>query len=183
MNNHDFQAAMKNIAEYSGRGSGLVTFVVPSNYRVDRLRAMIQSEKSSAQNIKDKNNRQLVSAALTQALSFVDTLGSVPANGMALFVGAYPDGNRTRYVQTVLEPPNAITKFIYRCGSKFETDYVMGLSSHHDAYGFVVIDGNGALFATVVNAASTVHQHYEVDLPNKQRKGGQSSVRFARLRL
>lgn len=171
----DFQAVMKTITEYSGRGSGLVTMVVPASYRLDRLRAMISQERASAQNIKDKNNRRAVSDALTQAATLVDSLHAIPANGVAIFAGAN--------VRTMVEPPAPITKFIYRCGSKFSTDYVTGLASRHDAYGFIVIDGNGALFATVVNASPTVHQHYEVDLPNKQRKGGQSSVRFARLRL
>jgi len=52
-----------------------------------------------------------------------------------------------------------------------------------ERYGFMVVDGNGALFAKVQGAVQEVLHQYNVTLPKKHSKGGQSSVRFARLRM
>jgi peptide chain release factor subunit 1 len=47
---------------------------------------------------------------------------------------------------------------------------------------FIIVDGNGALYGTVQGNNREVIQKITVELPKKHRKGGQSSVRFARLR-
>jgi peptide chain release factor subunit 1 len=49
-------------------------------------------------------------------------------------------------------------------------------------FGFVIVDGNGALFAYLQGSDKQIIQSIKVDLPKKHRKGGQSSVRFARIR-
>lgn len=46
----------------------------------------------------------------------------------------------------------------------------------------MIVDGNGALFGTLQGNNRDVLQKISVELPKKHRKGGQSSVRFARLR-
>eukprot|EP01115_Flamella_aegyptia_P005650 TRINITY_DN2366_c0_g1_i1.p1 TRINITY_DN2366_c0_g1~~TRINITY_DN2366_c0_g1_i1.p1 ORF type:complete len:246 (-),score=63.33 TRINITY_DN2366_c0_g1_i1:436-1173(-) len=53
----------------------------------------------------------------------------------------------------------------------------------NDKYGFIIIDGNGVLFATVQGNSTNVLFRMSVSLPKKHRRGGQSSVRFARLRI
>ena len=45
------------------------------------------------------------------------------------------------------------------------------------------MDGNGALFATLTGNTRTVLYKFSVDLPKKHGRGGQSALRFARLRL
>jgi len=54
---------------------------------------------------------------------------------------------------------------------------------HDDRYGFAVIDGNGAYFALVHGNSQRELHRIVVSLPKKHRRGGQSSKRFARLRL
>lgn len=51
------------------------------------------------------------------------------------------------------------------------------------AFGFIVVDGNGALFAKIVGSNKEIVHQFYVDLPKKHNKGGQSSVRFARIRM
>lgn len=51
-----------------------------------------------------------------------------------------------------------------------------------EKFGFIVVDGNGALFGIVQGNNREILQKITVELPKKHRKGGQSSVRFARLR-
>ena len=52
-----------------------------------------------------------------------------------------------------------------------------------DKFGFIIIDGNGILFATLQGSNKTVLQRMSVELPKKHGRGGQSAMRFARLRL
>jgi peptide chain release factor subunit 1 len=50
-------------------------------------------------------------------------------------------------------------------------------------FGFIIIDGHGCLFAIVQGNQRTILHKFSVDLPNKHSSGGQSALRFARLRL
>jgi peptide chain release factor subunit 1 len=52
-----------------------------------------------------------------------------------------------------------------------------------DKFGFVVMDGSGALFGTLSGNTRDVLHRLTVDLPKKHGRGGQSALRFARLRL
>ena len=50
-------------------------------------------------------------------------------------------------------------------------------------FGFIVMDGNGALFGTLQGNTRDVLHKFTVDLPKKHGRGGQSALRFARLRM
>jgi peptide subunit release factor 1 (eRF1) len=50
-------------------------------------------------------------------------------------------------------------------------------------FGFIVMDGNGCLFGTVFGNTREVIHKLSVELPKKHGRGGQSALRFARLRL
>lgn len=52
-----------------------------------------------------------------------------------------------------------------------------------NTFGFIVMDGGGSLFGTVCGNTRTVLHKFVVDLPKKHGRGGQSALRFARLRL
>ncbi len=45
------------------------------------------------------------------------------------------------------------------------------------------MDGNGSLFGTLSGNTREVLHKFQVDLPKKHGRGGQSALRFARLRL
>jgi len=52
-----------------------------------------------------------------------------------------------------------------------------------EKFGFIVIDGNGSLFGNLAGNTRTVLHKVTVDLPKKHGRGGQSALRFARLRM
>jgi peptide chain release factor subunit 1 len=52
-----------------------------------------------------------------------------------------------------------------------------------DKFGFIVMDGSGCLFGTLSGNTREVLYKFLVDLPKKHGRGGQSSLRFARLRI
>ncbi|KAI5100679.1 eukaryotic peptide chain release factor subunit 1 [Silurus meridionalis] len=57
------------------------------------------------------------------------------------------------------------------------------LLSDDSKFGFIVIDGSGALFGTLQGNTREVLHKFTVDLPKKHGRGGQSALRFARLRM
>merc|ERR1712002_446756 len=67
-------------------------------------------------------------------------------------------------------------------GNKFHTEALTALLSDDNKFGFIIMDGNGALFGTLTGNTREVLQKFTVDLPKKHGRGGQSAVRFARLR-
>jgi len=83
---------------------------------------------------------------------------------------------------TVLDPIKPIQVFKYRCDSSFCTEELKEMLEDGEQYGFIIVDGNGALFAIVQGNRQSILSRLSVSLPKKHRRGGQSSVRFARLR-
>ena len=52
----------------------------------------------------------------------------------------------------------------------------------YEVFGFIIVDGNGALFGTLQGNTKKVIEKFSVDLPRKHGRGGQSQNRFARIR-
>ena len=74
------------------------------------------------------------------------------------------------------------SKFLYLCDNKFHTEALQELLTDDNKFGFIIMDGNGALFGTLQGNTRNVMHKFTVDLPKKHGRGGQSAVRFARLR-
>jgi len=81
------------------------------------------------------------------------------------------------------EPFKPINTSLYLCDNKFHTEALQELLESDDKFGFIIMDGNGTLFGTLSGNTRTVLHKFAVDLPKKHGRGGQSALRFARLRL
>ena len=71
---------------------------------------------------------------------------------------------------------------LYLCDNKFHTEALSELLEADQRFGFIVMDGNGTLFGTLSGNTREVIQKFTVDLPKKHGRGGQSALRFSRLR-
>ena len=80
-------------------------------------------------------------------------------------------------------PPQPINTSLYLCDNKFHTEALADLLQDESRFGFIVMDGMGTLYGTVQGNVKDVLHKFSVDLPKKHGRGGQSSVRFARLRV
>jgi len=69
------------------------------------------------------------------------------------------------------------------CDNKFHTEALSELLADDNKFGFIVMDGNGALFGTLQGNTRDILHKFTVDLPKKHGRGGQSALRFARLRM
>lgn len=65
---------------------------------------------------------------------------------------------------------------------RFYTEPLEVLLEDDEKFGFIIIDGNGVLYATLQGNNKEILQRMQVQLPKKHGRGGQSAVRFARLR-
>ena len=108
----------------------------------------------------------------------------VPPNGLVIYCGTIlTEENKERKVNIDFEPFKPINTSLYLCDNKFHTEALQELLESDDKFGFIVMDGNGCLYGTLSGNAREVIHKFSVDLPKKHGRGGQSALRFARLRL
>lgn len=81
------------------------------------------------------------------------------------------------------EPFKPINTSLYLCDNRFHTEGLSELLSDDESFGFIVMDGSGALYGRVCGSAREILHRFTVELPKKHGRGGQSALRFARLRL
>jgi peptide chain release factor subunit 1 len=92
------------------------------------------------------------------------------------------DGKSEKKITIDLEPFKPITTFSYKCQNSFHTEPLEALLEDDERFGFIIVDGNGVLYATLQGNVKEVLQRVSVTLPKKHGRGGQSAARFARLR-
>jgi peptide chain release factor subunit 1 len=145
---------------------------------------MLGDELGTASNIKSRVNRLSVLAAITSTQQKLKQYKAVPPNGLVIYCGQIMTAEgKEKKVTIDFEPFKPINTSLYLCDNKFHTEALAELLESDDKFGFIVMDGNGCLFGTLSGNTRTVLHKFTVDLPKKHGRGGQSALRFARLRL
>jgi peptide chain release factor subunit 1 len=183
---YEFQKVIEDLKEYEGSGTQLVTIYIPEDRRISSVVEHVTQEHSEASNIKSKQTRTAVQDALTSIkdrLRYYDTYP--PENGMVIFSGAIDSGGgRTEMVTKVLEsPPQPIESFRYHCDSDFLTEPLEEMLGDKGLFGLIVLDRREANVGWLKGKRVEPVKSATSLVPGKQRKGGQSAQRFARLRL
>jgi len=125
-----------------------------------------------------------VLSAITSAQQRFKRYSRTPPNGLILFCGeVLTEDGKERKLTIDFEPFKPINTSMYRCDDKFRTEALAELLEDDDKFGFLIMDGNGTLYGTLQGNHREVVHKFSVDLPKKHSKGGQSALRFARLRL
>ena len=183
---YEFRKVLEDLKEYDGSGTQLVTIYVPEDRQISDVVQHVTQEHSEAANIKSKQTRTAVQDALTSIkdrLRYYDTYP--PENGIVLFSGAVDSGGgRTDMVTKVLEsPPQPVESFRYHCDSDFLTEPLEEMMADKGLYGLIVLDRREANVGWLKGKRIEAVKSASSLVPGKQRKGGQSAQRFARLRL
>ncbi|KAJ1510906.1 Polypeptide release factor (eRF1) in translation termination, partial [Coelomomyces lativittatus] len=106
-----------------------------------------------------------------------------PPYGLAVYCGtAISEEGKEKKLSIDFEPFKPLSSFLYYCDNKFHTEPLAELLESDAKFGFIVMDGNGCLFGTLTGNTREVLHRFQVDLPKKHGRGGQSALRFARLR-
>jgi len=182
---YEFKKVIEELEEYEGSGTQLVSIYIPGGTRISEVQAHVTQEHSEASNIKSKQTRTNVQDALSSIKSRLQYYEEAPENGMVLFSGAIDaGGGQTNMVTKVLEsPPDPIESFRYHCDSNFLTGPLEYMLADKGLYGLIVLDRREANVGWLKGKRVEPVKSASSLVPGKQRKGGQSAQRFARLRL
>ncbi|CAN6485926.1 unnamed protein product [Victoria cruziana] len=122
----------------------MISFIMPPRDQISGANKMLDDEFGTASNIKSRVNRQSVLAAITTAQQRPKLYNKVPSNGLVLYTGniVSQDGKE----------------------KKFHTEALNELLGS-DKFGFIVMDGNGALFGTLSGNSREVLHQFQIDLP------------------
>lgn len=91
-------------------------------------------------------------------------------------------GDRTDLQCTVIEPPEPLNLYMYRCSSNFELEPLKQMLEEKYVYGLLVLDRREAYWGFLRGNRIEPMGGATSTVPGKQRKGGQSAARFGRLR-
>lgn len=177
---------IKKLEAAEGNGTSLISLIIPGGKRISDYNQMITEEIGKADNIKDRVNRQSVISALTSAKEKLKNYtNKAPKNGLCLYCGnvLLPGNKIEKKIMIAIEPFKQLNTKLYKCGDKFDVEPLKGLLESNERYGFIIVDGNGSLFGVLQGNTKTILSQFFVDLPKKHGRGGQSSNRFANIRL
>jgi len=175
---------IKSLEAARGNGTSMISLIMPPRDQVSRIQKMLGDEYGTASNIKSRVNRLSVLSAITSTQQRLKLYNKVPPNGLVIYCGTIiTDDGKEKKVNIDFEPFKPINTSLYLCDNKFHTEALNELLESDDKFGFIVMDGNGALFGTLCGNSREVLHRLTVDLPKKHGRGGQSALRFARLRM
>merc|ERR1711934_801497 len=175
---------IKSLEEARGNGTSMISLILPPKDDVARANKMLGDEFGTAQNIKSRVNRLSVLSAIKSTQERLKLYNRVPTNGLVLYCGTIlTEDGKEKKVTIDFEPFKPINTSLYLCDNKFHTEALNDLLQSDDRFGFIVMDGNGCLYGTISGNTREILHKFSVELPKKHGRGGQSALRFARLRM
>lgn len=167
-----------------GNGTSMISLIIPPKDQISRVSKMLGDEFGTASNIKSRVNRLSVLGAITSVQQRLKLYNRVPTNGLVIYCGTIITAEgKDKKISIDFEPFKPINTSLYLCDNKFHTEALKELLESDEKFGFIIMDGNGSLFGTLAGNTRHVLHKFGVDLPKKHGRGGQSALRFARLRL
>lgn len=181
---YEFKKTLERLRQKEGSGTELITIYIPPDKQIYDVTSQLRDEFGQCSNIKSKQTRSNVQSAISSILSRLKYYNRPPESGLAIFCGAIKiGGDRTDLECTIIEPPDVVPLYMYRCSSRFELEPMEQMLVEKEVYGLLVLDRResylGFLRGNRIEPISGVTS----TVPGKQRKGGQSAMRFQRLRL
>lgn len=179
-NLEDFLERMK---AYKARHTELITVLVPKGFDINLITKQLESEKSTATNIKSTGTRKNVQEALESLIRITKGMKQAPRNGVGLFAGNVSQiEGQDNFITEVFEPPEELNMRLYRCDQTFVLDPFEEMLEVKEVYGLIVIDRREAALGLLIGKKIKLLHHFDSFVPGKTNKGGQSSARYARIR-
>jgi peptide chain release factor subunit 1 len=179
---YEFRRSLEEVRKLSGRGTELISLYIPPSRQISDVSNYLRSEYSQSSNIKSSSTRKNVQSAISSILSRLKNFKQPPENGLVFFVGHRSIGaDQTNMVQYVLEPPDPVPTFIYKCDSSFFTQPIESMLEEKETYGLIVIDRGEATIGYLHGKRIVPVKNIPSLVPSKHGRGGQSARRFERL--
>ena len=175
---------LNTLASKEGRGTELVSLYVPPGKQISDVLNTLRDEYGTASNIKSTTTRKNVMDAIVKVQQRLKLFKEPPENGLVIFCGAIPqNGAGSERIETyVINPPEPIHIYLYRCDARFHTEYLQEMLREKETYGILLIDASGATVATLQGRRLEIVRELTSGVPGKTRAGGQSARRYERLR-
>lgn len=181
---YKLKRTLDTLAAKEGRGTELISLYVPPDRQIHEVMANLREEYGTASNIKSRTTRKNVQEAIDKVSQRLKLFKKPPPNGLIIFGGAIPqNGAGTERMEIyVLEPPEPIDVYFYRCDARFHMEPLYEILQEKDVYGVLVIDSSAAVVAFLKGRRKEVVKEFTSGIGGKHRAGGQSARRFERIR-
>ncbi|UXM85373.1 peptide chain release factor aRF-1 [Methanococcus aeolicus] len=178
-----FKKALKELKDKKGKGTELISLYIPKGKRISDVSQHLREEISQSANIKSKTTKKNVQSAIEVILQRLKLLKEPLEKGVIIFAGMIPRGGPgTEKMETyVLEPPEPVKTYIYRCDSQFYTEPLEDFMADKDIYGVILVDRNEATIGIVKGNSISIVKRLTSGVPGKFKAGGQSARRLERL--
>ncbi|WP_048161628.1 peptide chain release factor aRF-1 [Thermoplasma acidophilum] len=179
---YEFKRALEELSKLHGRGTELISLYIPPDKQISDVVAYLRDEYSTSSNIKSKSTRKNVLAAIESIMARLKYYKTPPPNGFVFFEGHIATrGDQTEMYTKIIEPPEPITTFMYKCDSEFHLEMLKTMLEEKEIYGLIVIDRKEATVGFLNGTRIEVVDNVQSQVPSKHHQGGQSSRRFERL--
>mmetsp|Transcript_70806 Transcript_70806/g.169518 ORF Transcript_70806/g.169518 Transcript_70806/m.169518 type:complete len:429 (+) Transcript_70806:86-1372(+) len=167
-----------------GHGTLLVTLMLKPEHDINMTNKLLTQDFGTPASIKSGVASGSAFSAIGSVQQRLKLYSKTPENGLVIYCGKVQtlEGRETKLCID-FEPFKPIDQNVFHFHDKFYTAPLKALLEDDDTYGFVIVDGNGALLGTLRGNRREVLHKISVDLPKKHTRGGNSALRFARLRL
>ncbi len=179
---YEFKRKLEELEKYKGRGTELITLYIPPGKNIADVANQLRSELSQAENIKSKQTRTHVIAGLEAILQRLKMFKKPPEHGMVIVSGVVEINGKEKHITEIIVPPEPVPLYKYHCDSKFYLDPLKEMLKDKKLYGLIVLDRREATIGLLRGKRIEVLAYTTSMVPGKHRQGGQSSVRFERLR-
>ncbi|MEM1578465.1 MAG: peptide chain release factor aRF-1 [Archaeoglobaceae archaeon] len=179
---YEFKRKLEELDSYRGKGTELITLYIPPDKNIADIANQLREELSQASNIKSKQTRTNVIAGLEAILNRLKLYRKPPEHGMVILSGLVTIDGREKHITEIIEPPEPVPLYKYHCDSKFYLEPLKEMLREKKLYGLIVIDRREATIGLLKGRRIEVLDYDTSMVPGKHRQGGQSSVRFERLR-
>jgi peptide chain release factor subunit 1 len=173
---------LETIRDKKARHTELITVYVPAGFDINLITKQLESEKSTAANIKSTTTRKNVQEALENLIRIAKQMKQTPENGVALFAGNVFKDGQEEFVSEIFEPPEKLNIRLYRCDQTFVVDPLEDMLEIKEVYGLVALDRKEATIGLLIGKKIKTLQKFASMVPGKTTKGGQSAARYGRIR-
>ncbi len=179
----ELEEFIEEMKENKARHTELITVYVPAGFSINLITKQLESEKSTATNIKGTTTRKNVQDALESLIRVTKGMKKTPKNGVALFSGNVSKvEGQDNFITEAFEPPEELNVRLYRCDQIFVLEPLEEMLEIKELYGLVVIDRKEAALGLLIGKKIKILQKFDSFIPGKTHKGGQSAQRFGRIR-
>ncbi|MCI4336015.1 MAG: peptide chain release factor aRF-1 [Thermoplasmata archaeon] len=179
---YSFKRKLDEIAAARGRATEMVSLYVSPGKQISDVMGYLRNEYAQSSNIKSRTTRKNVMWAIESLMNRVRQYKEPPANGVAFFVGNKAVGaDKTDPVTFIVEPPEPLNTYLYRCDSTFFLDPLQSMVHEPEMWGLIVMDRAEVTLGLLRGKRIEPLRNRQSLVPSKHGRGGQSAHRFERM--